>query len=421
MDDLTPMEPAEILEVYEPVKQSPEEVGYYGTCPLPKKRRHVGLIVFICVFLLVTGGAILFLNFYEIRLERTDDGYGMYVLRRGSTPIAPSVNKSLGPESSKAETPTIELNDVPENQDTTTEMSLQEIYQTVLPSVVSITTTGGQGGIGTGVIIDQDGYIVTSYHVVQSSAEINVLLYDNESYLAAVVASDEISDLAVLKIDAMGLVAAEFGDSDALQVGDEVVAIGNPLGVELRGTMTNGIISAINRNLDLNGTKMTLIQTNAALNNGNSGGPLINSHGQVIGINTAKISTYYTSSSVEGIGFAIPSATVKHIVDELLTSGYVTGRASMRITVSDMNEVQRVYLGLPKGVYITDIAQNSNAFAAGIRYGDIIVSIDDTEITSVSDYTSKLASLSAGDAVQVIIYRGSALWSIEVILEEQVG
>lgn len=420
MDDLTPMEPAEILEVYEPAKQSPEQVGYYGTCPLPKKRRHMGLIVFICVLLLLTGGVILFLNFYEIRLTRTDDGYGMYILRRGSTLAVPSNNTQPGLGSTGAETPTIDLNDVPSNSDMTTEMSLQEIYQTVLPSVVSVMADGGQS-IGTGVIIDQDGYIVTSYHVVESGAEINVLRYDNASYLATIVASDEISDLAVLKIDAAGLVAAEFGDSDALQVGDEVVAIGNPLGIELCGTMTNGIISAINRNLDLNGTKMTLIQTNAALNNGNSGGPLINSYGQVIGINTAKISTYYTSSSVEGIGFAIPSATVKHIVDELLTSGYVTGRPSMRLTVSDMIEVQRVYLGLPKGVYITDIAQDSNAYAAGIRYGDIIVSVDGTEIANTSDYTSKLASLSAGDTVQVIIYRGGALWSADVTLEEQVG
>lgn len=419
MDDLTPMEPAEILEVYKPAKQSPEEVGYYGTCPVPQKRRHVGLIVFLCVILFATGGILLFLNFYEVRVERTDDGYSMYVQRRGSTPKTSLENQQ--PEASEMGIPDFQM-EKPEETDTAAEpMSLQEIYQTVIPSVVSVTTNGTQGNIGTGVIIEEDGYIVTSYHVVESCTQIDVLLYDNESYSADMIACDEVSDLAVLKIDASGLTPAEFGDSDELQVGDEVVAIGNPLGVELRGTMTNGIISAINRNLDLNGTKMTLIQTNAALNNGNSGGPLINSYGQIIGINTAKISTYYTSSSVEGIGFAIPSDTVRHIVDELLTSGYVTGRASMRLTVSDMNEVQRVYLGLPKGVYITAIDMNSNAYIAGIRYGDIIVSIDGADITCVSDYTGKLADLSVGNTVQVVIYRSGAFWSADVVLEEQVG
>jgi serine protease Do len=185
--------------------------------------------------------------------------------------------------------------------------------------------------------------------------------------------------------------------------------------------MTNGIISAINRDLNVNGVEMTLIQTNAALNTGNSGGPLINCYGQVIGINTAKISGYYTSEAVEGLGFAIPIATVKEIVDELLENGYVSGRATLGVTVADMDELQRVYLGLPQGAYITGIDTTSNAYAAGVRYGDIIVSVNGTDITSTSDYTAALSSLSPGDSVELVVYRNGAMRTVQVVLQEQTG
>ncbi len=416
MDDLTPMEPEEILELYEPATPPPEQQGYYGTAPYPKKHRHWGLVIALIFLVLLLTLAAVLMNFYEIRVERTDGGYSVSVLRRGAENAVadPSVGETIGLSSHPLE------ETVPEPSAAQPEdgLSLQEIYQRVLPSVVSV-TGGASQNIGTGVILNTDGYIVTSYHVVEGSVSVQVLLYDDSTYTGTLVASDEITDLAVIKINAANLVPAEFGDSDALRVGDRVVAIGNPLGIALRGTMTDGIISAINRNLDLNGTQMTLIQTNAALNSGNSGGPLINAAGQVIGINTAKISTYYSSASVEGIGFAIPSATVEHIVGELLTSGYVTGRAAMHITVADINEVQRVYLQLPKGVYITDVDQDSNAYAAGIRYGDILVSINGTQIASTSEYTSKMASLSVGDTASVVIYRGGMLWTVDVVLEEQ--
>lgn len=412
MDEFTPMEPAEILEVNKPVRCPPEETGYYGTVPAPKKRRHVGLIVFVCVLLLAAGGIFVLVNFYEIRIERSDDGYSMLVQRRGS--------RAATPEKSETGIPDFRLENTQASDTQAEPLSLQEIYQTVSPGVVAV-SAGGTQNIGSGVVISEDGYIVTSYHVVEDSTSIEVQLPDGDTYRAGVVASDGVSDLALLKVDATGLTPVEFGDSDAVQVGDEVVAIGNPLGIELRGTMTDGIISAINRNLDLNGSKITLLQTNAALNNGNSGGPLINSYGQVIGINTAKIDTNYNTASVEGIGFAIPSNLVCSIVDELLTSGYVSGRATLRLSVADMNEVQRVYLQLPRGVYITEVAPNSNAYYAGIRYGDILVSIDDTEIASTDDYTNKLSECSAGDTIQVVVYRNGVLWAADILLEEQVG
>lgn len=425
MDDLTPMEPAEILECDTPDKKQPEQTGYYGTCAVQKKRRHTGLILFLCLLLLLFGGTIVFLSYYEIQAERTDGGYSVRVVQRGWTseepasdddPQDPAVSDSAGADTGLDST--LQQENSPDG-----EMSLQEIYAAVRPSVVSITSDAGQGGkdSGTGVILDADGYIITCYHVVSNGGRISVLLYDDTCYTGVVAAADEISDLAVLKIDAQGLVPASFGDSDSLQVGDEVVAIGDPLGTELRGTMTNGIVSAINRNLEIDGVEMTLIQTNAALNTGNSGGPLINLRGQVVGINTAKISSEYSLASVEGLGFAIPIQTVKEIVDDLMNTGYVSGRASLRLSVADMDELQRIYLGLPQGVYIVEIEEASNAYAAGIRYGDIIVEINGSAITCVKDYNAVLAGLSPGDTVQVIIYRSGKLHAAEVTLEEQTG
>lgn len=426
MDDLTPMEPAEILEYEKPVKQPQEETGYYGTCPVQKKRRHIGLIVFLCCLLLFFLGVIIFLSYYEIQMERADGGYSVQVVQRGwkapvSATKAPEGTIQSPDDQQAADGVVLETTPVQELPDG--EMSLQQIYTAVLPSVVSITSDAGQGrsDSGTGVIMNAGGYIITCNHVVANGGRISVLLYDDTEYSGSLIAADELSDLAVIKIDAEGLTPATFGDSDNLQVGDEVVAIGDPLGVELRGTMTNGIVSAINRNLDLNGAEMTLIQTNAALNTGNSGGPLINRYGQVVGINTAKISSYYSSASVEGLGFAIPIRTVKRIVDDLMSTGYVSGRAGMGVSAADMDELQRIYLGLPQGVYIVGIDENSGAYAAGIRYGDIIVEVDGTAVASVSDFNAKLAALQPDDTVEVIIYRSGTLWSATVTLDEQTG
>ena len=217
-----------------------------------------------------------------------------------------------------------------EQEDT---LTLREIYIKCSPSVVSITSESRSGNSsGSGVIFSEDGYVVTNYHVIENGESYTVLLADERSQPARLVGSDPASDLAVLQVNATDLTPAEFGDSDEVYVGDAVAAIGDPLGVEFRGTMTNGIVSAINRNVNVNGRTMNLIQTNAALNSGNSGGPLINSCGQVIGINTIKIGAFTDSAGVEGLGFAIPSAVVKDIVSQILNQGYVSGRPFLGIT-----------------------------------------------------------------------------------------
>ena len=209
---------------------------------------------------------------------------------------------------------------------------------------------------------------------------------------------------------------AEFGDSDALQVGDAVVAIGDPLGTQLLGTMTDGIISAINRDLAFDGRTLTLLQTNAALNSGNSGGPLINMQGQVIGVNTMKLSATYSATAVEGLGFAIPISTAKRIVDELLSSGYVAGRPAIGITGETVPMTARAYYRLPAGVYIRSIDKASDAYTRGLQPGDIITAFNGTSVTSMDDLNAVKNQCQAGDTVQLRIYRSGVSYELDLVL-----
>lgn len=298
-------------------------------------------------------------------------------------------------------------------------LSLQEIYVKCIPSVASIITKTHSGtATGTGVIYSENGYIVTNYHVIEGGESYTVQLTDDRVLSATLVGDDPTSDLAVLHVNAADLTSAVFGNSDALQVGDAVVAIGDPLGVEYRGTMTDGIVSAINRNVSLDGRTMNLIQTNAALNSGNSGGPLINSLGQVIGINTVKIGAFADKAGVEGLGFAIPSTVVKDIVDQIISQGYVSGRPYLGITGATLSIFYQRYYRLPDGMYISAVAEGSNAAAAGITAGDILLSVDDIRIYTQSDLDTLLYGYTAGDEVTVVIYRGGYTMQATVTLEE---
>ena len=293
------------------------------------------------------------------------------------------------------------------------------VYEKNIPSVVSISCTLPRGGsTGTGVILTKDGYIVTNAHVVEDAIQVTVLLSDNRSFDAVIVGADEVSDLAVLHIDAKDLTPAQFGDSSSLQVGEAVVAIGDPLGIDFRGTMTDGIISAINRDMTLEGRTMTLIQTNAALNSGNSGGPLIDRHGMVIGINTMKISAFVDKAGVEGLGFAIPSATVKDIVSQIIENGYVSGRPTLGLTCESLSMFYRYYYGLPEGMYVTEVIPGGPAARLGINAGDIIISLDGVQTTSIEELNSALYAHEAGDNVQIVIYRGGEKYSSSITLGE---
>ena len=303
-----------------------------------------------------------------------------------------------------------------EQEDT---LTLREIYIKCSPSVVSITSESRSGSSsGSGVIFSEDGYVVTNYHVIENGESYTVLLADERSQPARLVGSDPTSDLAVLQVNATDLTPAEFGDSDDVYVGDGVVAIGDPLGVEFRGTMTNGIVSAINRNVNVNGRTMNLIQTTAALNSGNSGGPLINSCGQVIGINTTKIGTFTDSAGVEGLGFAIPSAVVKDIVSQILDQGYVSGRPFLGITGERLSVFYQRYYRLPAGLYVTAVAEGSSAADVGIVPGDILLSIDGTNIRTQNELDTALYNYAAGDQMDIVIYRSGYTMQATLTLAE---
>ena len=285
-------------------------------------------------------------------------------------------------------------------------------------SIISVTQSGKASG--TGIIMSADGYIITNHHVIENAQAVSVLTNDDKEYTAAIVGSDETSDLAVLKIEASGLQAAEFGDSSVLQVGDSVVAIGDPLGVTLRGTMTDGIISAINRDLTVNDRTMNLIQTNAALNNGNSGGPLINCYGQVIGINTMKMSNFYSSSTtVEGIGFAIPIDDVLAMVKDIMTDGYVTNKPYIGITPQNMTAqmAQQYRYDVTQGVFVCSVEPGSAAEKAGLQMGDVITKIGDTAISDMNDLNAAKKSYRAGDTVTLTIYRAGGTKEVELTFD----
>ena len=287
-------------------------------------------------------------------------------------------------------------------------LTLKEVYDKATPSVVAV--LGQQqlyGSVGTGIIFSQDGYILTNCHVIAGCSRCKVWVTDeygvDAEYEARVVGYDEDADLAVLKVEAEGLPAAAFGVSDDLQVGDPVYAIGNPLGVELRNTLTDGIVSAINRDVDVDGVKMTLIQTTAALNSGNSGGPLINQYGQVIGINTIKMMSEY--DTIEGLGFAIPSSLALRWVNELIEFGKIQPQPVLGVTI---NRIPEAMPDGRSGLLIDGVTPGLSADRAGILPGDYLTSFCGQDIVSYQQLLNLRRDLRVGDVVPVQVWRDGA-------------
>ncbi len=297
------------------------------------------------------------------------------------------------------------------------ELSLQELYQKCSPSVVGISGyTGKQVGYswGSGVILSSDGLILTNTHVVDGCDRAVVTLYDDREFEARLVGADSISDIAVLKIEATGLPAAEFGQSDVLTVGERVAAIGNPLGESFRMTLTDGIISAIERGVSYKGRSMNLLQTNTAINEGNSGGPLFNMHGQVIGITNMKMMS--SASSIEGIGFAIPSGTVVSVINSLIETGEVRGRPSIGITIGPIPESAAKEYDLPGGLYITDVSEGSDALAQGLREGDILLEVNGQPVSETAEVAAIKDQFQVGDSLHFKLWREGEIFEVDVKL-----
>ncbi len=401
----------------------PWERDSYETGSTRRPKRNGGIVAVLLVLVILLVGISSALGILNIRLtiqqnNRNPDGpVAFHPVDTDPTEVSQNLVPSLPAVGADQQLPLATTPESVENIPQAGGLSLQQIYEKAIDSVVSITCRGSKGSSsGTGVVLYQNGYIVTNAHVVEDAESIQIRFTDERVLNAVLVGGDTISDLAVLYVEATDLTPAQFGDSSALRVGDAVAAIGDPLGSQLRGTMTDGIVSAINREVQISGRPMTLIQTNAALNSGNSGGPLLNCYGQVIGINTMKISAFADESGVEGLGFAIPSTTVKEIVDQLIAQGYVSGRPNLGIRGEEVSDAYQFYYHLPEGFYITQVIPGGSAEKAGLTAGDIILSLGGQRIEDEEDLSEALYAHQSGDQVELIIYRNRQQYAVTVTL-----
>lgn len=340
---------------------------------------------------------------------------GYYVKKSyaiGSEQINSPLNTKNASDNNLNMTP--ETADIPKN-------AITAVAQKVGPAVVGVNNnaeTWGGGtalqGSGSGIIFDKSGYIVTNYHVIQGASNVTISLSGGRKIPARVIGFDSQTDLAVVKVEAKNLPVAKFGDSGKIRVGDTAIAIGNPLGEEFAGTVTSGIVSALNRKIQTEDRTYSVIQTDATINPGNSGGALCNAAGEVIGINTLKI------SSAEGMGFAIPINEAKPIIERLMKNGYVA-RPFIGISGQFIDSDQAKIYDVPVGIFIQQVVQGSGAEAAGIRSGDIIVAFDGTEIKEYDDLTTTLAKHKIGDVISAKIWRDGKYIDVKITIGDSQG
>lgn len=308
-------------------------------------------------------------------------------------------------------------------------MTPAEVYASTVNSVVSINCSAVSTNIfgqkvqsassGSGFVITQDGYIVTNQHVVSGASSVNVTLYNGDTYPATVVGGDSDYDVAVLKIEANGLQVVTLGKSADVNVGDTVMAIGNPLG-ELTFSMSQGIVSCCDRAINVDGTPFNMIQVDASINPGNSGGPLMNLYGEVVGIVSAKYSSY-SDTTVEGIGFAIPISDVQTIITDIMENGQVTDKAYMAIKAGSMTEqmAAQYNIDVTQGVFVYAVEKGGAGEKAGLQLGDVITKLNDTDITSMSDLSMAKKGFKAGDTVTLTVWRGGQEITLSLTFDQQ--
>lgn len=376
----------------------------------PKKKQHRGgaWVVALALCFAILGGAI--------------GGGTVWLLTHNNTTSAGG-SSSTTIQQGRHENVTVDINEI----ETGKLMTAAEVYAKNVNATVgiqtSITSTNLWGqqttsaASGSGFILTADGYIVTNYHVIQNANSVTVSTYGGASYNAKIVGYDESNDLAVLKIEATGLSPVVLGSSEKLNVGDTVLAIGNPLG-ELTFSLTTGVVSALNREVTFSGgTVMDLLQTDCAINSGNSGGALFNLYGEVVGITNAKYSGSSSSgASIDNIAFAIPIDSVRAIVESIIEKGYYA-KPVIGVSVTDVDENSR-QLGIPAGAWVKEVTAGGAAEAAGIQANDVITAINGTEISGVSDLKRILAKASAGDELSLVIWRKNQSLTLTVVVRE---
>ncbi len=408
-------------------QEAQQQSYYYQPAPQPPKRpkkdrtvlKIVALVAVVAILGSV-GGALL-----TKAIDRINDP--------AEEPASQMQQQKEEPEKQEASQPQYEMekHQLPEklgSYDTGKSLTTVEVYELTVNSVVGIRTEAtvnvfGQEAVsassGSGFILSENGYVITNAHVIAGAETIWVDMFDGESYKAALVGSDSSFDVAVLKIEAEGLQPVSVGDSSKLKVGEGVVAIGNPLG-ELTFTMTDGILSALDREINTDGNPQNMLQTNAAINSGNSGGPLFDMDGNVIGVTTAKYSGSTTScTTIEGLGFAIPINTALKVAYDLAEYGYVRGQAYLGIIVSTLDSKTASYYSLPVGPRVEDVSEGSCAEKAGLQVGDIIIEFNGVETETHPELLTALKKVQAGDTVKLTVYRAGAEVELTITLDEK--
>ncbi len=402
-----------------------ENMNEYAYKPEKKKHTHRVLTGIVAVLSVVAIGTSSIVGYSLVT------GNSITLGKNSGTSETTTVKKSSTSASSTSSKSSVDRSNLPTLVQLATPddaMKIPDIVDKVSPSVVGISCITSSGTVsGTGIIMSEDGYIITNAHVVSGATAISVVLPseyygtdddddDETTITAELVGKDTQTDLAVIKIDKTGLTAAEFGTSSEIQVGEVAIVIGNPLGFQLANSVTAGIISATDRTLTIEDRTMNLIQTDASINSGNSGGPLINAYGQVVGITSAKINSEYG----EGLGFAIPIDEATPIIDDLIQYGYVTGRPTLGISGLNVTNVYSQYYDIPKGFFVKSVEEGSAAEKAGIKVNDIVIGIEGTLIESIEEFNEIKENYKAGDEITVSVYRDGEILDLDVVLDEVV-
>ncbi len=403
-----------------------EQGGYYerpAVNPVPVKKKKNGLLIaliIVSVLLIISiVASMIGIGYMVTRMNgktETPDEQGNEVVLGGDSQSETEQKPGAAPE----------VNVVQNSKEDSDRMSTEDVVAKTLPQVVGVVVSTGQGFYGTesqgsGIIFSSDGYIITNAHVVEGAATVKIVLPDDEqtSYDAKVIGSDTKTDLAVLKVEATDLSAADIGNSDELRLGETVIAVGNPYGLELQSSVTSGIVSALNRSITTSNGKMNLIQTDAAINPGNSGGALVNLYGQVVGVCSSKIS----GTDAEGLGFAIPINDALPIIKELIAKGYISGRPMIGIQGQDMPAQTAVMYGVPTGVYVVHVEEGSSAYKAGLRPYDIITEFNGQTVTCFTDLDAAKDECKAGDTVSIKFYRyeNKKTYTVDITLSASTG
>ena len=404
--------------------KDPWDEGVFGTGNTMPPKSHSGIIALLLILVIFLSGIVSLLSFMNIKLfhqlsEQTKQMESISPMSFSDLdePFSTTEPAEAVPQRPMEPDISLNLHRSPQSVENVPEpgaLPLQEIYEKNVPSLVSVVNATDAGSItGSGVVVSDRGYILTTWQVVNGAETITLTLHDGTNVSALLIGADALTDLAVLYVDAPGLTAAQFGDSGSLRVGDTVAA----LGAQMNGSLRDGIISAINRDVSFLGQSLPLIQSSIPLSPENAGGPLVNCYGQIIGITTAGL----MEAAEDGGSFAIPSTTVKQIVDQLMAQGYVSGRPTLGITGETITEFDQYYFHIPAGLYISGVDHTSDAYLRDIEPGDILISIDGIPVYDQLSLDTIVYTHAIGDMVTVVLFREGQEQTVTLTVTEYDG